>query len=87
MAFARGIPTRSDVAEQRHEGQSPNVLTEVGAADFWTTAIEGFRQLGPKSKTMSEAEANGWFDEQLQASKDGVVFGSSTYYACVLRKA
>ena len=63
-----------------------NVLTEVGTADFWTTAIEGFRKLGPKSETMSEAEANRWVDEQLQASKDGVFFGSSTYYAYVLRK-
>lgn len=64
-----------------------NILTEVGEADFWVTAIEGFRKLGPKSKVMSEADANRWVDAQLQASRDGVFFGSSNYYAYIFQKS
>ena len=63
-----------------------NVLTEIGPADFWRSAIEGFRTLGPKSHVTSEAEANHWVDGQLQASEDNVFFGSCNYYAYVFQK-
>ncbi|MGE5603102.1 MAG: SAM-dependent methyltransferase, partial [Nitrososphaerales archaeon] len=36
------------------------VLAEVGTADFWSSAIEAYRRLIPKSGVMNEQEADEW---------------------------
>ena len=62
------------------------VLTEIGQADFWLSAIQSFGKLIPKSGVMSEAEAEAWAASLLEASDTGVFFGSSNYYGYVLKR-
>lgn len=69
------------------DGMFSYVLTEAGRADFWVSAVEGFRVLGPRSGVVTEAEANAWADAQLAASEEGVFFGSSNYYTYLFRPA
>jgi ubiquinone/menaquinone biosynthesis C-methylase UbiE len=63
----------------------PHVLSEAGAAEFWSSAIEAYRRLLTASKAMSEDEANAWA-AALRADADAhVFFGSCNYYAYVGR--
>ncbi len=64
----------------------PSLLAEVGAGDFWLSAIETFRKLMPTAGSMTEAEASAWADRLMQASQAGLFFGASNYYGYVLRK-
>jgi ubiquinone/menaquinone biosynthesis C-methylase UbiE len=64
----------------------PYVLSEAGAANFWSSAIEAYRKLAPKSGAMSEDEANAWAAALRKDSEAGVFFGSSNYYAYVARR-
>lgn len=61
------------------------VLAETGRGDFWLSAIESFRKLGPSSGVVSSADAEAWADGLLRASEEGVFFGASNYYGYVLR--
>jgi ubiquinone/menaquinone biosynthesis C-methylase UbiE len=61
----------------------PHVLSEVGGATFWASAIEAYRKLLPKSGKMSGEEADAWAAELRKDSEAGVFFGSSNYYAYV----
>jgi hypothetical protein len=64
----------------------PNMITDVGEADFWRSAVDAFRRLGPRSGLISQDAANAWADDQLRASDDGVFFASSNYYGYVMEK-
>lgn len=62
------------------------VLSEVGKAAFWASAIQAYRRLLPKSGAMSEEEASAWAETLVNDSEAGVFFGSSNYYAYVARR-
>ena len=62
------------------------VLAEIGQGDFWLPAIESFRRLIPKAGAMDEPEADAWARTLMQASAEGVFFGSSNYYGYVLKR-
>ena len=62
------------------------VLSEVGTARFWSSAIETYRRLIPKAGVMTEEEANAWAAALRSDSDAGVFFGSSNYYAYVARR-
>ncbi|MGX1261746.1 methyltransferase domain-containing protein [Sinorhizobium fredii] len=61
----------------------PAIVTEVGTAEYWKSAVESFAKLAPKAGILSEAETTAWVGEVLDASAQGVFFGSSVYYAYV----
>ncbi len=61
----------------------PTIITEIGTADYWKSAIESFAKLAPKAGILSEAETTAWVGEVLDASANGVFFGSSVYYAYI----
>lgn len=63
----------------------PHVLSEVGTADFWLSAIEAYRRLIPKAGVMTEEEADAWAAGLRSDSDEGVFFGSSNYYSYVAR--
>jgi ubiquinone/menaquinone biosynthesis C-methylase UbiE len=63
------------------------VLSEIGTANFWGSAIEAYRKLVPKAGVMSEDEANAWAAALRGDSDAGVFFGSSNYYAYVARRS
>ncbi len=63
-----------------------HVLSEIGKANFWLSAIEAFRRLIPKSGVMTADEANAWAAGLRSDSEAGVFFGSSNYYAYVARR-
>lgn len=62
------------------------VLSEIGTANFWSSAIEAYRRLVPKAGVMSESEADAWAAALRKDSDAGVFFGSSNYYAYVARR-
>jgi ubiquinone/menaquinone biosynthesis C-methylase UbiE len=62
------------------------VLSEVGTANFWSSAIETYRKLIPKAGVMMENEADAWAAALRSDSEAGVFFGSSNYYAYVARR-
>jgi ubiquinone/menaquinone biosynthesis C-methylase UbiE len=62
------------------------VLAEAGAAQFWSSAIEAYRRLLPKSRALSEDEANAWAAALRADSDADVFFGSCNYYAYVARR-
>jgi ubiquinone/menaquinone biosynthesis C-methylase UbiE len=64
----------------------PNVVAEIGSADFWLPAIESFRKLVPQAGAMSDAEINAWADARLADSAAGTFFGASNYYAYIARR-
>jgi ubiquinone/menaquinone biosynthesis C-methylase UbiE len=64
----------------------PHVLSEIGRADFWSSAIEAYRRLIPKAGVMTEDEADAWAAALRRDSEAGVFFGSSNYYAYVARR-
>lgn len=65
---------------------SSYVIAEAGAANFWSSAIEAYRKLLPKSGVMSEEEANSWAADLRADSEALIFFGSSNYYAYVARR-
>lgn len=62
------------------------VLSEAGKANFWLSAIEAYRRLVAKAGVMTEAEANSWAAALRNDSDAGVFFGSTNYYAYVVRR-
>lgn len=64
----------------------PHVLAEIGRTDFWTSSIASFRKLLPRSGVWSQQKADAWADDMLQASEEGRFFGSTNFYAYVLRR-
>lgn len=62
------------------------VLSEIGKADFWASAIDAYRKLVAKAGAMTEAEANAWAAALHGDSDAGVFFGSSNYYSYVARR-
>jgi ubiquinone/menaquinone biosynthesis C-methylase UbiE len=62
------------------------VLSEVGTANFWSSAIETYRKLIPKAGVMTEDQADAWAAALRSDSDAGVFFGSSNYYAYVARR-
>ena len=63
-----------------------NVLAEVGAADYWLSAIETYQRLLVVTGTMTADEAAGWADGLLSDSANGVFFGSSNFYTYLARR-
>lgn len=64
----------------------PYVLSEVGEADFWSSAIEAYRRLMAKAQAMTQEEADAWAAALRSDSEAGVFFGSRNYYAYVARR-
>jgi hypothetical protein len=64
----------------------PHILSEIGRAEFWSSAIEAYRRLIPKAGVMTEDEADAWAAALRRDSAAGVFFGSSNYYAYVARR-
>ena len=64
----------------------PHVLSEIGHAEFWASAIEAYRRLIPQAGTMTADEADAWAAGLRRDSESGFFFGSSNYYAYVARK-
>jgi ubiquinone/menaquinone biosynthesis C-methylase UbiE len=64
----------------------PHVLSEIGRAEFWSSAVEAYRRLIPKAGVMTEDEADAWAAALRRDSEAGVFFGSSNYYAYVARR-
>jgi ubiquinone/menaquinone biosynthesis C-methylase UbiE len=62
------------------------VLTEIGRANFWGSAIEAYRRLIPKAGVMTDDEAEAWAVSLRSDSDAGVFFGSCNYYAYVARR-
>jgi ubiquinone/menaquinone biosynthesis C-methylase UbiE len=62
------------------------VLSEIGKANFWASAIEAYRKLVAKAGAMTEDDANAWAAALRSDSDAGVFFGSSNYYAYVARR-
>ncbi len=62
------------------------VLAEAGKANFWSSAIEAYRRLMPRSGAMTEEEANAWAAALRSDSDAGIFFGSSNYYAYVAKR-
>lgn len=94
--FIRAVVAQPRVLRQmprlaKHHGLKmlhvfPNMITDVGEADFWRSAVEAFRRLGPRSGLISTEAANEWADGQMRASDKGVFFASSNYYGYVMQK-
>ena len=64
----------------------PYVLSEAGAATFWSSAIEAYSRLLPKSGAMSDMETDAWAASLRADSEAHVFFGSCNYYAYVARR-
>jgi ubiquinone/menaquinone biosynthesis C-methylase UbiE len=56
------------------------VLSEIGKADFWASAIDAYRKLAVKAGVLTEREANAWAAALHGDSDAGIFFGSSNYY-------
>jgi SAM-dependent methyltransferase len=65
---------------------SSYVLSEMGKADFWSSAIGAYRKLAFKAGVMTEREADAWTTALHGDSDAGVFFGSCNYYAYVARR-
>lgn len=63
-----------------------HVLSEVGTADFWSSAIEAYRRLIPKTGVMTKEETDVWAEGLHSDSQRGIFFGSSNYYSYVARR-
>ena len=64
----------------------PNVLAEVGKADFWKGSIESNRRLIPQNGAMTRERTEAWATALLDASEEGVFFGAANYYSFVVVK-
>lgn len=62
------------------------VLSEVGRANFWSSAIKAYRKLIPKAEVMTEDEADAWAASLAKDSEEGIFFGASNYYGYVARR-
>lgn len=62
------------------------VLAEAGTAAFWSSAIETYQKLIPKSGVMTKDEADAWAAALRSDSQAGVFFGSCNYFAYVARR-
>jgi hypothetical protein len=62
------------------------VLSEIGKANFWASAIDAYRKLVVKAGAMTENEADNWATALRNDSETGIFFGSSNYYAYVARR-
>jgi ubiquinone/menaquinone biosynthesis C-methylase UbiE len=62
------------------------VLTDVGQADFWASAIQMYRTLLPSIGAFTDEEANGWADVMEAESAAGTFFGAANFYAYVARR-
>lgn len=82
---ARQMPILARAAGLELVRAFPYVLTEAGQADFWMLAIESLRVLIPGAGLMTESEAKAWYDALIDASDQGVFFGSGNYYGYVLK--
>ena len=82
----RRLPRLAKAAGLRIERSFAYVLTEAGQADFWESSVRSLGVLLPKAGAMTQAEADAWVESQMQASNEGVFFGTSNYYAYVLRR-
>lgn len=60
-----------------------HVLSEVGTADFWASAIETYRRLLPRAGVLTDAEADAWAAQLHRDAAAGVFFASCNYYAYV----
>jgi ubiquinone/menaquinone biosynthesis C-methylase UbiE len=82
----RQLPRLLRAAGLELVASASHVLSEIGKADFWASAIEAYRKLVAKAGVMSEREANGWAEALHRDSDAGIFFGSSNYYAYVARR-
>jgi ubiquinone/menaquinone biosynthesis C-methylase UbiE len=64
----------------------PNLVAEVGRADFWESAIRSFVKLLPRAGAMTDAQAADWAAGMFRRSDQGTFFGASNYYGYVARK-
>ena len=64
----------------------PNVMADVGKADFWLSDIESFQKLAPKSGALTEEGAEQWFASLVRDSEEGIFFGACNYYGYVARR-
>jgi ubiquinone/menaquinone biosynthesis C-methylase UbiE len=64
----------------------PHVLAEAGAADYWSSSIQSFRRILPKSGQIDEAETNAWADAMQRYSERGEFFGACNFYTYVVRR-
>jgi ubiquinone/menaquinone biosynthesis C-methylase UbiE len=64
----------------------PHVIAEAGAAEYWSTSIQSFRRLLPKSGQLSEQEAGEWADAMARNSERGEFFGACNFYTYVVRR-
>lgn len=95
-ALVRGIVTNPRVMRQMPRllreaglhlvGAFPHVLSDIGHADFWSSAIDAYRRLLPNAGVMTESEADAWAAQLRRDSEAGVFFASSNYYAYVARR-
>jgi ubiquinone/menaquinone biosynthesis C-methylase UbiE len=60
-----------------------HVLSEVGAADYWASAIDVYRRLLPQAGLVTEADADARAAQLRSDSAAGVFFASCNYYAYV----
>lgn len=82
----RRMPRLARAAGLEIEAVLPGVITETGTGDFWLSGVQAFRKLGPSSGVATAAEADAWVGALEDASARGVFFGSSNYYAYILRR-
>lgn len=82
----RQLPRLLRAAGLELVASASHVLSEIGKADFWASAIEAYRKLVAKAGVMSEREANAWAEALHRDSDAGIFFGSSNYYAYVARR-
>lgn len=61
-------------------------LSEVGTANFWSSAIEAYRKLIPKAGVMTEDEADAWVARLVKDSEESIFFGASNYYGYVAKR-
>jgi ubiquinone/menaquinone biosynthesis C-methylase UbiE len=60
------------------------VLPEVGASQFWMSAIETYSPIVGQSGELPESEVEAWFKWQRQASQLGYFFGSCNYFVFLI---
>lgn len=82
----RQMPRLARAAGMLIEAVFPSVIAETGEGDFWLSAVQAFRALGPSSGAATAEEAEAWVEALEAASQAGVFFGSSNYYAYVMRR-
>lgn len=82
----RQLPRLLQAAGLELVASASYVLSEIGKADFWASAIDAYRKLVAKAGVMTEREANAWAAALHGDSDARIFFGSSNYYAYVARR-